>query len=137
MGSQGNVINYNNLIIPENEKDSPWPPFHVQKGFKPEENVISFFFGFSITQGQGGRRPRREADSALPRGDVLQRRSVRFAVRRARAGLDPLVANGLVELGLQHQGRARRLAAEEYDRLGEGRQVDALQRAAERPEART
>ncbi|MGA8872080.1 MAG: UGSC family (seleno)protein, partial [Candidatus Acidiferrales bacterium] len=49
MGSQGNVINYNNLIIPENEKDSPWTPFHVQKGFKPTDNVISFFFGFLIT----------------------------------------------------------------------------------------
>jgi hypothetical protein len=31
MGTQGNGLNYNNLIIVENEKDSPWMPFHVQK----------------------------------------------------------------------------------------------------------
>src|SRR5690348_10443486 len=54
MGSQGNNRNYNNLIIPENEKDSPWAPLHVQKGFKPEQNVVSLFVGFSISQGQAG-----------------------------------------------------------------------------------
>ena len=34
MGSQGNNLNYNNLVIAENEAASPWIPFHVQKGFK-------------------------------------------------------------------------------------------------------
>ena len=36
MGSQGNNLNYNNLIIAENEAASPWVPLHVQKGFKAE-----------------------------------------------------------------------------------------------------
>jgi hypothetical protein len=49
LGTLGNGVNYNNLILPENEKDSPWTPLHVQKGFKPEENVVSVFVGFSIS----------------------------------------------------------------------------------------
>ena len=56
MGSQGNNTNYNNIVIAENEKDSPWTPFHVQKGFKPEENVVSLFAGEDIRQGHGARR---------------------------------------------------------------------------------
>jgi len=55
MGSQGNNTNYNNIVIAENEKESPWTPFHVQKGFKPEENVVSLFAGEDIRQGHGAR----------------------------------------------------------------------------------
>jgi hypothetical protein len=55
MGSQGNNLNYNNLIIAENEAASPWVPFSVQKGFKPGENVISLFRGLGIVPGQGAR----------------------------------------------------------------------------------
>ncbi|MBZ5694124.1 MAG: hypothetical protein LAN36_02055 [Acidobacteriia bacterium] len=55
MGSQGNNLNYNNLIIAENEAASPWAPFHVQKGFKAGENVVSLFRGLGIVPGQGAR----------------------------------------------------------------------------------
>ena len=55
MGSLGNNLNYNNLIIAENESASPWVPFHVQKGFKAEENVVSLFRGLGIVPGQGAR----------------------------------------------------------------------------------
>src|SRR3984885_9170093 len=55
MGSQGNNLNYNNLVIAENEGASPWVPFHVQKGFKAEENVVSLFRGLGIVPGQGAR----------------------------------------------------------------------------------
>ena len=51
LGSQGNNLDYNNLVIAEDEKNSPWTPFHVQMGFKPEENVVSFFLGWDIRQG--------------------------------------------------------------------------------------
>jgi hypothetical protein len=100
MGSQGNVINYSNLIIPENEKDSPWPPFHVQKGFKPEENVISFFFGFCITQGQGGKGL---GVKPVPLYNVAMSANCSpFAsLFGALFLLDPLVANGLGDLGFK------------------------------------
>ncbi len=100
MGSQGNVINYNNLIIPENEKDSPWEPFHVQRGFKPDENVLSFFFGFNITQGQGGKglgmKPIPHYEEAMS-ANVAPFASLFGALFI----LDPLVAHGLGDRGLK------------------------------------
>ncbi len=98
LGTLGNSTNFGNLIIPENEKDSPWPPFHVQKGFKAEENVASVFVGFSISQGQAGVglgvKPVPQYQDALaynfiPFGPLFG----------ATAVMDPLVAKGLVELG--------------------------------------
>ena len=49
-GSQGNTLNYNHATFAENEEALPpgWKPFHVQKGFKPEESTISFFHGYSF-----------------------------------------------------------------------------------------
>ena len=49
-GSQGNNLNYNHVTFAENEEALPpgWKPFHVQKGFKPDESVVSFFQGWSL-----------------------------------------------------------------------------------------
>ncbi len=49
MGSQGQGHNYNNLCFAEREERLPpgWNPFHVQKGFKPEDSVVSIFHGWS------------------------------------------------------------------------------------------
>jgi len=51
MGSLGNNLNYNNLCMAENEEELPkgWNPLHVQKGFKPNESVVSTFMGWGIT----------------------------------------------------------------------------------------
>ena len=107
-------INYSNLIIPENEKDSPWPPFHVQKGFKPEENVISFFFGFCITQGQGGKglgvKPVRSYNVAMSANVA----PVRLAFRRALPS-GPAGGQRAWRAWLQNQGSAGRLAPEKHD----------------------
>lgn len=50
MGSQGNPMNYGNMCFPENEEGLPagWKPFHVQKGFKQSESVVSIFGGWSF-----------------------------------------------------------------------------------------
>jgi hypothetical protein len=45
LGSQGNPLNYANPCFAENEERSPWEPFHVQKGFKAGESVVSVFRG--------------------------------------------------------------------------------------------
>ncbi len=45
LGSQGNPLNYANTCFAENEERSPWEPFHVQKGFKPGDSVVSIFRG--------------------------------------------------------------------------------------------
>lgn len=54
-GGQGNNLNYNNVVIAEDEKSSPWTPFHVQKGFKPDENVVSVFNGWDMRMGHGAK----------------------------------------------------------------------------------
>jgi hypothetical protein len=53
MGSQGNGYNFTNLTFPENEEKSPWQPFHVTRGFKPEESIATIFYvwGNSWTEG--------------------------------------------------------------------------------------
>jgi len=50
LGDIGNNTNYNNLCCAENEEALPegWNPLHVQKGFKPEESVISLLGGWSL-----------------------------------------------------------------------------------------
>jgi hypothetical protein len=51
LGSQGSNLNYNNLCFPETEDGLPagWNPLHVQKGFKPNDSVVSTFTGWSIS----------------------------------------------------------------------------------------
>ncbi len=50
LGDIGNNTNYNNLCCAENEEALPegWIPLHVQKGFKPEESIISLLGGWSL-----------------------------------------------------------------------------------------
>ncbi len=55
LGSLGNNLNYNNVVIAEDEANSPWVPFHVQRGFRPEENVVSIFRGLGVVPGQVAR----------------------------------------------------------------------------------
>ncbi len=45
LGSQGNPLNYSSVCFAENEERSLWEPFHVQKGYKPGESVVSIFRG--------------------------------------------------------------------------------------------
>jgi hypothetical protein len=49
MGSQGQGHNYTNLCFAEREERLPegWNPFHVQKGYKPGESIVSVFHGWS------------------------------------------------------------------------------------------
>jgi hypothetical protein len=46
--STGTTINYNNMCCAENEELSAWKPFHVRKGFKPEESTVSLFRGWTV-----------------------------------------------------------------------------------------
>ncbi|HTY61905.1 MAG TPA: UGSC family (seleno)protein [Acidobacteriota bacterium] len=55
-GSQGNSLNYDNIVIAENEKSSPWAPLSVQKGFKAGDSVVSIFTGLGMHPGQGAKR---------------------------------------------------------------------------------
>jgi hypothetical protein len=49
LGSQGNNYAYTSITFAENEERSPWTPFHVQHGFKPEDSTVSLFGGARAT----------------------------------------------------------------------------------------
>jgi len=90
--SQGNPIGYNNMCVAENEERSPWEPFHVQRGFKADESVVSVFRGWSFVNNVVGSSQRTVGEdtcvllSALP-----------GVMSAATLILDPLVARHLKE----------------------------------------
>jgi len=49
LGSQGNNYAYNSITFAENEERSPWAPFHVRRGFKPQDSTASVFSGVRST----------------------------------------------------------------------------------------
>jgi hypothetical protein len=51
MGTQGSALNFSNLCFPETEDGLPpgWNSFHVQKGFKKSDSVVSIFGGWSLS----------------------------------------------------------------------------------------
>ncbi|HEV2123653.1 MAG TPA: UGSC family (seleno)protein [Chloroflexota bacterium] len=58
LGSQGNNYAYNSICFAENEERSPWQPFHVQHGFKPDDSTVSAFTGCRSTAFTLGLRER-------------------------------------------------------------------------------
>ena len=48
MATFGHNSNYNNMCFGENEELSVFEPFHVQKGFRPDESVVSLFRGWNV-----------------------------------------------------------------------------------------
>jgi hypothetical protein len=51
--SLGSSLNYNNNCCAENEELSVWEPFHVQKGFRKDESVVSIFRGWVFANSAG------------------------------------------------------------------------------------
>ena len=58
MGNQGNAYAYSSLTFAENEERSPWEPFHVQHGRKPDDSAVSVFSGVRATSFTLGLRAR-------------------------------------------------------------------------------
>jgi hypothetical protein len=90
--STGTTINYNNMCYAENEENSVWTPFHVDKGFKAEESVVSIFRGWAVINSTG-------AASNRTLGEEL---NLELAVippldSAATIIMDPLVARNLKE----------------------------------------
>jgi hypothetical protein len=52
-GGPGQPAAYANYIIPENQKASPWEPYAVSAGFKPEESTVTICEGVMIQRGPG------------------------------------------------------------------------------------
>src|SRR5215831_3033573 len=58
MGNQGNAYAYNSVTFAENEERSPWEPFHVQHGLRPDASAVSVFTGCRSTAFTLGLRER-------------------------------------------------------------------------------
>jgi len=48
MGTVGNPMNLINIVIAENESESPFEPFSTRKGFKRGQNIVSLFNGWGV-----------------------------------------------------------------------------------------
>jgi hypothetical protein len=95
MGSTGNPLNYNNMCFAENEERSVWDPFHVQKGFRKQQSVLSIFRGWSVINSMGAAgccRPAQEEMLLLLQAFPALHGSITFV-------MDPLVAKHLKEQG--------------------------------------
>ena len=55
MGTVGNPMNLINIVIAENERESPWQPLSVRKGYKPNENIVSLFEGWGVLSAKNWR----------------------------------------------------------------------------------
>jgi hypothetical protein len=90
--SQGSNLVYNNMCVAENEERSVWTPFHVDKGFKANESVVSLFRGWAVINSPG----------AASHRSFTEELSIEFGVipplnSAATIVMDPLVARNLKE----------------------------------------
>jgi hypothetical protein len=90
--SQGNNYTYNNLCMAENEERSVWEPFHVQKGHKREESVVSLFRGWNLLNSTGAAARRSWGEEIK-----LQMQALPALYSGATLILDPMLARHLKE----------------------------------------
>jgi hypothetical protein len=90
--SQGNNDTYNNMCAAENEEKSAWEPFHVTKGYKADESVVSLFRGWALLSTSG-------AASHRSIGEELNIQLAAMPPLNSAATIvmDPLVARNLKE----------------------------------------
>jgi hypothetical protein len=90
--SQGNNSTYNNMCAAENEERSVWEPFHVTKGYKAEESIVSLFQGWALLSTSG----------AASQRSLTEELNIQLGVMpplnsAATIIMDPLVARNLKE----------------------------------------
>lgn len=113
MGSQGNFLSYNAVIV-ENEAASPWEPLHVQHGHAADTSTVGLLLGGWYTIFGGGPRDtwREKFTRSLQACDPYTGPVI---------ALDPIVARGFTELGFDTKQKLldwcvehARLPAREY-----------------------
>jgi len=91
MGTLGNNWAYT-ACFAEAEERSPWPPFHVDEGFKPTDSTVSVFFGGWYTHSGYGPR-------ATWKEKFIRMLTATDHYSPPLIVMDPLVARAFVELG--------------------------------------
>lgn len=110
MGSTGNNMNYNNMMIAENEERSIWEPFHVRKGFKREESVVSLFQGWSAINSMGAAGCCRPAQEEI----LIIMQAFPCIHGALTLVMDPLVAKHLKEQGFGDPKQLSRYLSENF-----------------------
>jgi len=100
MGVIGNPMNWNDVIIAENEEDSPWQPFHVRRGFKPSDSVVTLCEGWGILSAKNSKYSvwEREMNFSGTLKKIVNDQDMLFG---AMAVLSPPVANYIKEEGFE------------------------------------
>jgi hypothetical protein len=98
MGVVGNPMNWNNIVIAENEEDSPWQPFHVRHGYKPTDNVVSLFEGWGIISAKNSKFSKWTKEPDFP-GTIKRILIDQDMLFGATAVLSPVVAHFVKEAG--------------------------------------
>ncbi len=88
--SQGSPELHGNMCVAENEERSAWTPFHVDKGFKPEESAVSIFRGWAFVNSIGC-----AANRTLAEELSRQFGAIPPLGSRATIVIDPLIAANL------------------------------------------
>lgn len=90
--SQGNSLIFNSMCVAENEERSVWTPFHVGKGFKADESVVSIFRGWNVLNSLHAAAHRSVGEEIN-----IQLSAIPALNSAATIILDPLVARNLKE----------------------------------------
>ena len=98
MGTVGNPMNWNNVIIAENEQDSPWQPYHVRKGYKPTDSVVTLCEGWGVLSAKNSKYSvwQKEMDFAGIAKKIVNDQDGLFG---ALVVFNPTVANYIKEAG--------------------------------------
>jgi hypothetical protein len=95
VGCQGNNNAYNSLTYAENEEASPWEPYHVQHGFRPDESTASIFVTWGNVWTEGLRDHWEEKLKSML--------SAHDAFHGSILVLDPIVAREFVARGFDRK----------------------------------
>jgi hypothetical protein len=98
MGTVGNPMNWNDVIIAENEEDSPWKPYHVRKGFKPTDSVVTLCEGWGVLSAKNSKYSVWQKDMDFP-GIAKKIVNDQDGLFGALLVLNPTVANFIKEAG--------------------------------------
>ncbi|MCR3923199.1 MAG: hypothetical protein NUK65_11910, partial [Firmicutes bacterium] len=97
MSSVGNPFKFG-FFFAENEKDSPWTPFHVDKDYNPEESTVTLFMSFG-----GFRASGRNGKGGIDLVNLVERIKSVESAGGPNSGMvilfDPLLAKQCVEEG--------------------------------------
>ncbi len=100
MGVIGNPMNWNNVIMAEHEEASPWKPFHVRRGFKASDSVVTLCEGWGILSAKNSKYSvwEKEMDFSGTLKKIVNDQDMLFG---AMAVLSPPVANYIKEEGFE------------------------------------